>query len=29
MIAILMIGLVGMALDQALARFGRAVSYPE
>jgi nitrate/nitrite transport system permease protein len=29
MIAILMIGLVGMALDQALARFGNVVSYPE
>lgn len=29
MIAILFIGLVGMALDQMLARFGRAVSYPE
>jgi nitrate/nitrite transport system permease protein len=29
MISILMIGLVGMTLDQALARFGRAVSYPE
>jgi nitrate/nitrite transport system permease protein len=29
MIAILFIGLVGMALDQMLARFGRAVTYPE
>ncbi len=29
MISILMIGLVGMTLDQALARFGRGVSYPE
>ncbi len=29
MIAILMIGVMGMALDQTLARFGRAVSYPE
>jgi nitrate/nitrite transport system permease protein len=29
MISILLIGVVGMALDQALARFGRAVSYPE
>lgn len=29
MIAILLIGLVGMALDQVLAQFGRAVSYPE
>jgi nitrate/nitrite transport system permease protein len=29
MIAILLIGLVGMALDLTLARFGRAVSYPE
>ncbi|WP_088346560.1 MULTISPECIES: nitrate ABC transporter permease [Rhodomicrobium] len=29
MIAILLIGLVGMALDQMLARFGRAVSFPE
>jgi nitrate/nitrite transport system permease protein len=29
MIAIFLIGLVGMALDQVLAQFGRAVSYPE
>jgi nitrate/nitrite transport system permease protein len=29
MIAILLIGLVGMALDQVLAQFARAVSYPE
>jgi nitrate/nitrite transport system permease protein len=29
MIAILLIGIVGMALDQALASFGRAVTYPE
>jgi nitrate/nitrite transport system permease protein len=29
MIAILLIGLIGMALDQVLAKFGRAVSYPE
>lgn len=29
MIAILLIGLVGMALDQMLACFGRAVSFPE
>ena len=28
-IAILLIGIVGMLLDPALARFGRAVSYPE
>jgi nitrate/nitrite transport system permease protein len=28
-IAILVIGLVGMALDQILARFARAVSYPD
>ena len=28
-IAILFIGLIGMALDQTLARFGRFVSYPE
>jgi nitrate/nitrite transport system permease protein len=28
-VAILMIGLVGMALDQMLARVGRAVTYPE
>ena len=27
--AILFIGLIGMALDQTLARFGRFVSYPE
>ncbi len=29
MIAILLIGLIGMALDQVLATFGRTVSYPE
>ncbi len=29
MISILLIGLVGMLLDQMLARFGRAVSYPD
>jgi nitrate/nitrite transport system permease protein len=29
LIAILVIGLTGMALDQMLARFGRAVTYPE
>jgi nitrate/nitrite transport system permease protein len=29
LIAILFIGLTGMALDQMLARFGRAVTYPE
>ncbi|HUN12980.1 MAG TPA: nitrate ABC transporter, permease protein, partial [Rhabdaerophilum sp.] len=27
--SILVIGLVGMLLDQALARVGRAVSFPE
>ncbi|MDX2265948.1 MAG: nitrate ABC transporter permease [Hyphomicrobiales bacterium] len=29
MISILLIGIVGMLLDQMLARFGRAVSYPD